>query len=260
MHSKHRNVIIAGTAVMLSTAILLTGCISVSEPVTEPAVPSEPVKPPVIVSFEAQPPEVTSGESTTLSWKVTGATNIEIGPDVGKVSPSGQKAVTPSQRTVYTLQATNSGGTINQSVIVTVNANLKAKPIALTEEDVTPTGFIYDTSTEPYVEGSLSTYNIKFLRKRQVEEMLDNTVYVFNTVPEVEKIFAEDKNNSRAFATDFIALGTEGYVLTIKSADPNISSTYSIRFQKHNVYIKLVGNFNLNELEKFARLIESRIY
>jgi hypothetical protein len=48
-------------------------------------------------------------------------------------------------------------------------------------------------------------------------------------------------------------------VLTNKSSEPDIANTYSIKFLKNNVYVKLTGNIQLNDLEGFARLIEKRI-
>jgi hypothetical protein len=206
------------------------------------------------------PAEVAFGTSSTLKWNVTGADSVQITPDIGNVGNSGETAIMPQQRMVYTLTATNGGGNNTATVTVTVNQNTRAKPIALTEEDVMPDGFVYDSSSEPSTANTLSTYHILFKQGPYTNTILDNTVYIYDTIPDLEAVFAEDKYNSRMYATDFIAIGNEGYVLTINSSSETIAPTYSLKFYKNNVYVKLTGNIPLNQLEKFARINESRIY
>jgi hypothetical protein len=78
---------------------------------------------PVVVSFAASPTTVGPGQPTTLSWQVTGATQITIDNGVGTVQPSGSVAVTPGQTVSYQLTAVNSGGTTSRQATVTVTGN-----------------------------------------------------------------------------------------------------------------------------------------
>jgi hypothetical protein len=78
---------------------------------------------PVITSFTASPGTIVSGGTSTLSWEVDDATSVSIDNDVGSVNPSsGTEVVSPDETTEYTLTATNSGGSVTESVTVTVTA------------------------------------------------------------------------------------------------------------------------------------------
>ncbi len=67
-------------------------------------------QPPVINSFDASPPSISAGGSSTLTWKVSGATTVSIDQGIGNVALTGSRAVMPSVTTVYTLTATNAAG------------------------------------------------------------------------------------------------------------------------------------------------------
>jgi hypothetical protein len=77
--------------------------------------------PPTIASFTANPTTIHTGESSTLSWNVTGATSLSINQGVGTVTgATGTKVVTPTATTTYTLTATNADGTRTATCTVTV--------------------------------------------------------------------------------------------------------------------------------------------
>jgi len=76
---------------------------------------------PSIVTFDASPAVITAGQSTTLVWNVSGAGSASINQGLGTVSAAGSQVVYPTSTTVYTLTASNITGTINKSIIVTVN-------------------------------------------------------------------------------------------------------------------------------------------
>ena len=90
-----------------------------------------PSPPPVINSFTATPPSITSGQSSTLSWTLSGGapTTLSIDNGVGGVPGLTSKVVTPSATTTYTLTASNSAGTVTQSVTVTVTPAITAPVI-----------------------------------------------------------------------------------------------------------------------------------
>lgn len=76
----------------------------------------------IINSFGASPPSIAAGESSTLSWAVTGATTASIDQGIGNVALNGSRTVTPGATTVYTLTAYNAAGsgvTATAQVIVT---------------------------------------------------------------------------------------------------------------------------------------------
>jgi hypothetical protein len=91
---------------------------SVTAPVTLSVIPE--TGQPFISYFSASPAVIPLGDSTTLQWEVTGATSISISPDVGIVSASGTKVVTPGATTAYVLAARNSAGVVTHTALVTV--------------------------------------------------------------------------------------------------------------------------------------------
>jgi hypothetical protein len=74
----------------------------------------------IINSFLANPPTIIEGESSTLSWSVTDATNVRIDHDIGSVDSTGNIAVNPIVTTIYTLTATNSAGSVTAKTIIAV--------------------------------------------------------------------------------------------------------------------------------------------
>jgi hypothetical protein len=246
-------------SILVITSIF-SGCQSTSRPVTQPPSSASPeVPPPVIISFDANPTEIASGQAVTLTWKVTGAVRVEISQGIGTVAQSGSLQVNPTERTVYTIKAENPGGAATKDVAVNVSQNLNAKPIALSTEEMEAQGFVFEMNSEPTMQGAISTYYVKFLRSRGSTLFIDNTVYVFNTIPEAENVFAEDKKFNKTYVANYETIGTQGYYLEIKGNPPE-PSTYSIYFQKNNVYVRVRSNFPLPEIESFARIMEKRIY
>jgi len=87
-----------------------------------------PVSPPVIVAFNASPNQISAGGTSTLLWNVTGATAVQIDQGIGSVALAGTQSVLPAGTMTYTLMASNSAGTVNQSVTVTVTATPSPTP------------------------------------------------------------------------------------------------------------------------------------
>src|SRR5580658_6333919 len=82
------------------------------------------------VTLNATPTSVKSGDTVTLSWTSTDATDADIEPGVGKVALQGSTPVNPTDSTTYTITATGPGGSGTATARVTVGA---AAPV------VTPT-------------------------------------------------------------------------------------------------------------------------
>ncbi len=97
------------------TATNSAGSVTATTTVTVNAAP----QPPTISSFVATPSSITAGQSSTLSWVVTGATSLSIDNGVGAVTGT-SKVVSPGITTTYKLTATNSAGSVSANAIVTV--------------------------------------------------------------------------------------------------------------------------------------------
>ena len=75
---------------------------------------------PVVNSFDANPGSISLGASSTLSWNVSGATTVSIDQGIGNVALTGTRVVSPSTTMVYTLTATNVGGSVTATAQVVV--------------------------------------------------------------------------------------------------------------------------------------------
>ena len=104
-------------SILLIGLVLLLGASVVGCP------DSTPQTLPNIVAFSATPNEISAGESATLLWNITGVTTVSIDQGIGDVPAAGTKEVSPATTTTYTLTATNTAGTITESVVITVGKN-----------------------------------------------------------------------------------------------------------------------------------------
>jgi hypothetical protein len=87
---------------------------------------------PVIDSFEAGPATISAGESSTLSWAVSGATSVSINQGIGNVALSGTRAVVPAATTVYTLTASSTAGSVMATTqVIVTEAAAPPTPIGL---------------------------------------------------------------------------------------------------------------------------------
>jgi peptidoglycan-associated lipoprotein len=124
-----------GTLVFaLGTIMFLGACAKKAAPPPPPPPPA-PTAP--TASLSANPNTLAKGQSTTLTWQTTNATDIGI-DGIGTVEASGSRQVTPSDSTTYHLVAKGAGGTQDASARVTVNAPPPPPPPppSLTEEEL----------------------------------------------------------------------------------------------------------------------------
>jgi hypothetical protein len=84
-----------------------------------PAIMKPHSGPPIILIFTASPASIGAGDSSLLSWSVSGATSLSISPGVGTVTGS-STTVTPAATTQYTLVAANAHGSTSAQTTVTV--------------------------------------------------------------------------------------------------------------------------------------------
>ena len=89
-----------------------------------PAAPPPPPPPPPAAptaSITASPTTINKGQSTTLTWQTSNATDVNI-EGIGAVQPSGSQSVQPTDSTTYRLVAKGPGGTQDATARVTVTA------------------------------------------------------------------------------------------------------------------------------------------
>jgi len=83
-------------------------------------IPRAVVQNPQIAAFYATSQTVQEGQSTTLKWQTSNASDVSIDNGIGAVSASGQRDVNPSGTTTYTLIAKGSGNPQQESLTITV--------------------------------------------------------------------------------------------------------------------------------------------
>jgi peptidoglycan-associated lipoprotein len=88
---------------------------------TTPApAPPKAVLAPAIDSFTVEPTRIERGQSATLRWAVSNATQISIDQGLGTVPASGSRQIFPGMTTTYTLNASSPAGMVTRSVTVDV--------------------------------------------------------------------------------------------------------------------------------------------
>jgi len=123
------------TCVMIAfaAAFLASGCSkkpvisgTPPPPTTAPATPT--------VTLTADPTSINKGDTSTLHWSSTNATQLTIAPEVGAVAPEGSTRVSPSDSVTYTITASGPGGSADSTVRITV-AQPPTEPPASTDMD-----------------------------------------------------------------------------------------------------------------------------
>ncbi len=106
-------------------AILVLSLFGCKHP--SPQLPAAPTQnssttPPAITSFKAEPATIPVGQTTVLTWSVEKADRIRIVPEDGVVLASDRRSVSPGRTTTYSLIASNSAGTVQAAVTVSVTS------------------------------------------------------------------------------------------------------------------------------------------
>ncbi|MFZ0478184.1 MAG: peptidoglycan-associated lipoprotein Pal [Terriglobales bacterium] len=102
----------------LCTIMFLGAC---AKKVAPPPPPAPPSAQPPTASLAANPNTINAGDSTTLTWQTTNATDVSI-DGIGTVDTSGSRQVTPAASTTYHLTAKGAGGSQDATARVTVSA------------------------------------------------------------------------------------------------------------------------------------------
>ena len=107
------------TLVFILGAIMMLGACKKHPPTPPPPPPPPPPAP--TASLSASPNSVDKGQTATLTWQTTNATDVSI-DGIGAVQANGSQQVTPTDSTTYHLVAKGAGGTQEATARVTVNA------------------------------------------------------------------------------------------------------------------------------------------
>jgi peptidoglycan-associated lipoprotein len=104
---------------LLCLVVFAGGC---KKKVTTPPPTQAPAPAPArpTVTLNAAPTSINSGDSVTLTWSSTNATDLDIEPGIGKVAPEGSTTTNPTASTTFTITATGPGGSATASASVSV--------------------------------------------------------------------------------------------------------------------------------------------
>jgi len=86
----------------------------------KPPPPAPKPQAPVIANFAVDPRNIQRGQSATLTWSVSNATDMSIDQNIGAIPANGTRSVSPSTTTNYTLTARGPGGNANRTVTLEV--------------------------------------------------------------------------------------------------------------------------------------------
>lgn len=114
---------------------IVGGCKKPVRPRSQATLPPPAARP--TVTLQASSGNIQKGESVTLTWSSTDATQLNLQPGVGEVAPEGSTKVSPTESTTYSLTASGPGG--NVEAIARVNVAAAAPPPPETPKTPEPT-------------------------------------------------------------------------------------------------------------------------
>ena len=119
----------------LSALLMLGACKKKAAP---PPPPPPPPPPAPTASVSVNPSTIQGGQSASLTWQTSNATDVSI-DGIGAVQPNGSQTVSPTESTTYHLTAKGSGGTQEATARLTVTAAPAPPPPpppSVTDEDL----------------------------------------------------------------------------------------------------------------------------
>jgi peptidoglycan-associated lipoprotein len=123
-------------AVVLAAVLTLGGCAKKATPPPPPP-PPPPAAP--TASISVNPATIQAGQSATLTWQTSNATDVSI-DGIGAVQPNGSQSVSPADSTTYHLTAKGAGGTQEATARLTVTQPPPPPPppptATVTDEDL----------------------------------------------------------------------------------------------------------------------------
>ena len=118
----------------LSALLMLGACKKKAAP---PPPPPPPPPPAPTASISVSPSSIQAGQSASLTWQTSNATDVSI-DGIGAVQPNGSQSVSPSDSTTYHLTAKGAGGTQEATARLTVTQPPPPPPPppSVSEEDL----------------------------------------------------------------------------------------------------------------------------
>src|SRR5207253_6656206 len=108
-------------------ALLMLGACGKKAAPSPPPPPPPPAPVAPTASISVSPNSIQAGQSASLTWQTTNATDVSI-DGVGAVQANGSQSVSPTDSTTYHLVAKGSGGTQEASARITVTAPPQPPP------------------------------------------------------------------------------------------------------------------------------------
>ena len=162
--------------------------------------------PQAVIAIDVQPGSIVQGQSATISWQVTKATQFSISPSVlpaGQTYPlTGSAKVSPSQTTTYTATATDSSG-LATTTTVTVNVAAAGTPPAITLSISPSVVAAGDTAAISWSSTNATSVSItpSILSEDQSSLELSGSASIAPTAKTVYTATATGANNATATAT-----------------------------------------------------------
>ena len=121
--------------VTLGALLVLGACKKKQAPPPPPPPPPPPAAP--TASISVSPSSIQAGQSASLTWQTTNATDVSI-DGIGAVQANGSQTVSPSDSTTYHLVAKGAGGTQEATARLTVTQPPPPPPPppTVTDEDL----------------------------------------------------------------------------------------------------------------------------
>jgi peptidoglycan-associated lipoprotein len=102
--------------IALSAVLTLGACKKKAAP---PPPPPPPAPPAPTASISVSPSSIQAGQSASLTWQTSNATDVSI-DGIGAVQPNGSQSVSPTDSTTYHLTAKGAGGSQEATARLTV--------------------------------------------------------------------------------------------------------------------------------------------
>ena len=120
--TNRKSVSFVSFTLLLILLMLSGGCKKKVAVAPTPPPPPPPKAAAPTVTISADPSTIEKGQSSTLTWSSTGATNVSIDQGIGDVSTSGSRSVSPSSSTTYMISVKGEGGTAQASTRITATS------------------------------------------------------------------------------------------------------------------------------------------
>jgi peptidoglycan-associated lipoprotein len=113
---KHQTWKVLATVIALAAILMLGACKKKTAPPPPPP-PPPPASP--TASISVSPDTIQAGQSSTLTWQTSNATDVSI-DGIGAVQATGSQPVSPTDSTTYHLVAKGAGGTQEATTRLTI--------------------------------------------------------------------------------------------------------------------------------------------